>query len=247
MKPTTLFLYAFCLACALAPQMSCGQNQSGAGTNKWSDFTYTTKAYQREAVKLMIHEADSVASELKLEESLPIMEADINSPDVQPYRAAQLLKAVGFIATTNYNYDFAKGQKFSSLLWLDPGHLISRWKEDYRWNVSRVDTNTAYLLATQLLVAASIDVAALNRDCELHIDPTTMTNLYSFGIVGTTSDFVPIYSISWTKGGWGHGSVAYIRLFLPTKTLMELKVDDPRYINRHPLTFTNINALLSSP
>jgi hypothetical protein len=37
--------------------------------------------------------------------------------------------------------------------------------------------------------------------------------------------------------------VAYVTLFAPTKTLLQLKVYDPKYILRKPLAFTNLAAL----
>jgi hypothetical protein len=58
--------------------------------------------------------------------------------------------------------------------------------------------------------------------------------------------FTPIYIVSWLpkdKPPFSAGGVASVELFSPTKTLLSLSVDDPKYILRPPIVFTNLAAL----
>jgi hypothetical protein len=43
----------------------------------------------------------------------------------------------------------------------------------------------------------------------------------------------------------GAGSAASVRLFAPTNALLQLRVEDPKYILRKPLLFTDLSALIS--
>ena len=67
--------------------------------------------------------------------------------------------------------------------------------------------------------------------------------------------FLPIYRVSWCKKwkptlGFHYSNtpewepVASVRVFVPTKTLMELRVEDPKYILRNPLEFPDLDRLL---
>jgi hypothetical protein len=104
----------------------------------------------------------------------------------------------------------------------------------FRWPLNRIDTNAAYQLATQWLSAVSMDVAGLNQDCHRSIRPWIPE--------GATNYFVPVYRVSWGKDG---EPVALVELFLPTKTLRDLRVEKSKYILRKPIVITNLDFLLS--
>ena len=82
-----------------------------------------------------------------------------------------------------------------------------------------------------------MDVASLNRDCQVHIIAHTAK--------GKTNDthFVPLYWVYWTKGAQRQGSVASVELFAPTRTLVQLRVEDPAYILRKPLQISELNSV----
>jgi hypothetical protein len=110
-----------------------------------------------------------------------------------------------------------------------------------------MNTNSAYQLASRWLAAVSMDVKGLNRDCKVHVALSPFWN----GLVHLgekpQKQFVPIYFVWWTSPTndlEGHGNVAYVELFAPTKTLLQLCVSDPKYILRKPLEFTNLDSLL---
>ena len=86
-----------------------------------------------------------------------------------------------------------------------------------------------------------MDVDGLNNDCNLHVQPAAVRGQ------GANASFLPVYWVYWTRGEKGHGSVASVKFSAPTKTLMQLRVENSDYILRQPLRFTNLNALLSDP
>jgi hypothetical protein len=57
--------------------------------------------------------------------------------------------------------------------------------------------------------------------------------------------FVPIYYVWWTspENDERGGDIAYVELYLPSKAVIQLCVEDPKYIMRAPVVFTNMAAL----
>jgi hypothetical protein len=88
-----------------------------------------------------------------------------------------------------------------------------------------------------------MDVAALNRDCSVVVKPD------SDYVHPPQGKFVPVYYVYWRKRTTEAGRVADvpagIRVFTPDKTLLQLRVEDPKYILRSTLVFTNLTYLLS--
>jgi len=145
----------------------------------------------------------------------------------------------GNITTTNYTYYCSIGSKFSFLTKNGFDHEYGEVRQQYLWPTNRMDTNAAYQLAEKWLSEVSMDVRALDRDCDVHIDAYTPE-----GDGG--QQFVPIYWVYWMKRGEeGHGSVASVELIEPTKSIRQLRVERPEYILRKPLVITNLDALLS--
>jgi hypothetical protein len=199
---------------------------------------FTTMAYQKEALKLVIQEANKVASEFKLPEKLPITESNLVEYHIPPFAFNYPHRSVGFVTTKNYCYYISVADRFSSIA--DTHEQEKCWSyfdKGYVLPISRIDTNSAYQMATQWLSAVRMDVAGLNRDCRLSV---TVDDAYIHAPAGK---FVPIYWVSWIPKNGEGVCAAGIRLFTPTKTLLDLRVDDPQYILREPLVFTNMGAL----
>lgn len=203
------------------------------------DFMFTTPAYRNTALDLIVAEVNHVAQDLHLQESLPITESNLASYYIPPPRLAQRLGAIGNITTANYTYYFSVDNKFSFLAKTKLQQDYPKLREDYLWPVSRMDTNAAYQLAVKFLSEASMDVKSLNKDCTVHILAYTPE-----GDKG--KHFVPLYWVYWSKPEQeGHGSIASVELFGPTKTIRQLRVEDSKYILRQPLQITNVDFLLS--
>ena len=111
---------------------------------------------------------------------------------------------------------------------------FSEAKVKHRWPISRVDTNRAFEIATQLMTVVDMDVAGLNRDCAVEVatpDPE--------GFI--TKHFFPHFWVIWRKSG---ETVAYVEFVEPTRSILQLAVRDPKYNLREPLRIANLAELL---
>jgi hypothetical protein len=207
---------------------------------RYEKLNFTTAAYQKEAVRLVIEEANRVAQQLNLPENLPITQSNLVEAFVSPPQMAKI--GFGNITTSNYTYYVTVGDKFSYL----EKHFSDVMNKDYAelkaqylWPMSRMDTNAAFQSATQWLAAASMDVEAINRDCNVHVEALTPE-----GKGG--AHFVPLYRVYWTeKKGNGFTPAASVEFLEPTKTLRQLRVNKTEYILRQPLQVANLDFLLS--
>jgi hypothetical protein len=210
-------------------------------------ITFTTQAYDKEALRLILQGANTIAKELQLPEKFPITEEDVVERFIAPYGITQVRPYIGKIHTRDYGYYVSVGRKMSYVEGTHQDADCLKWLEQYKWPVSRIDTNAAYRLATQWLAAASMDVAGLNRDCQVRIEPERYWNNLN-PKKGAT--FIPIYDVCWRSKEElqrNYGSAASVKLFLPTQTLVSLRVEESKYILREPLIFTNLNELLTGP
>lgn len=194
-------------------------------------------AYRAEALRVMIGEANSVSRQLQLPDRLPIEQHDIVYSFVAPPAIAQMMGIVGSITTTNYVYFMAKGNKFSSLERTDLHRERDALAAQYWWPISRIDTNSALELAIEFLKAASADVAALQRDCSVHVLP--------FQPRGSNSQhFVPVYWVWWEERDHGEGGIAQVEVLMPTRSIRQLSVNRADYLLRKPLVIKNAHQLL---
>lgn len=204
---------------------------------RYDALIFTTPAYQKEVLQLLIEEANRVAQELNLQDDLPIARTNLLEAYISPPRLAYAAKHLGNITTSNYVYYISQGDKFSSLVKV---HLEQEERElisqDHR-PLSQMDTNAAYQLAMQFLQRASMDTEALNTNCTIYI-ATCLPEGRNGGY------FVPIYWITWAEKAAERGG-ASVELYLPTKSILQLHVNKSEYILRKPLVITNLDYLLS--
>lgn len=210
-------------------------------------YTFTTQAYNREALRLVLGEANRVAKALQLPEDLPITEASLTRRFIVGYgMSLGLPRGIGNVHTRDYGYFVSVDHKLSFVEGAHQDEDCLKWIKEYKWPRSRIDTNTAYRLATQWLAAASMDVSGLNRDCRVHLGLDSFANPPK----AKTATFVPIYSVYWQSAKnrkEGYGCVASVKLFVPTKALVSLRVEESKYILSSPLVFTNLESLLKAP
>jgi hypothetical protein len=248
-----IILFAhWCSHTATAQELPVGVPSPIGPDGKITDaYLFTTPAYQREALKLVLKEANHVASELGLTESLPITETKLTEAFISPFGFAYLRKAVGNITTSNYCYCVSISNKFCYLIKTDLEKNLLKYQEDYMWPKKRMDKTAAYQMATQWLTAAHMDVEAMNRD--LHLVVKADDDFIS----AERGKFVPVYDVGWCKpwkpipgiieeshGKWD--AVVSVQLFTPTRTLLQMHVEDAKYILRPPLVFTNLAELLAT-
>jgi hypothetical protein len=61
-----------------------------------------------------------------------------------------------------------------------------------------------------------------------------------------TNFFVPVYHVGWkipASNEFGWHTVASVELFLPTKTLLDMTITDPKYILEKPLVISNTDYM----
>lgn len=80
---------------------------------RYEKLNFTTPAYRKEALRLVIEEANRVAQELNLPENLPITESNLVEVFISPPSMVRL--GFGNITTSNYTYYATVGDKFSYL------------------------------------------------------------------------------------------------------------------------------------
>lgn len=200
---------------------------AGSQTNSLS-----AEAYNTEIVRLVVEEANKVATQLKLEEPVPIRSEDLIGTYVTPYALAKEIGARGNVATRNFGYFVSLDSKFSFLIGMHQEEDCRKWQKRFVLPTSRIDTNAAYQMATQWLAAGSMDVEALNRDYPVVVE---VSDPYLRIPAGR---FLPVYWVYWAKLPRGTGSVASVRLFAPLRKLMQLRVEEPKYIRREALKIT---------
>jgi hypothetical protein len=208
------------------------------------DPTFSTPAYQAEVFRLVMQEANRVARELNLHEALPITVSNLTRAYISRFGSAYATGALGNITTSNYSYGAERDYRFSQLTAANLDDRCREYSRKYQWPIARLATNAAYLLAVSWLESIHVDVGRLNRDCDVEIALDHYWNGVKNGEIPRKT-FTPLYFISWNprsrRGEPGGG--AYVELFLPTKTLLQMKVYDAKYILCPPLMPTNLGAL----
>ncbi len=235
--------------------LSCGEAQElprGVPRTVWPDgrvtvdTMYTSKAYQRAALTLVLEEANRVAKELNLPERLPIGADDLKEAFICPFGYAYLNKVIGNVTSSRYWYSVGRADRFSDLA-ITPYDQTCMYLRDHSViPVADIDTNAAYHLATQWLAAVGVDVRGLNRDCQVKARISEFWNGFRPGEKLRKSKCVPIYDVSWlspTNRAQGFGNTAYVQLFAPTKMLLQLRISEPVYIRRKPLLITDLASL----
>ena len=207
----------------------------------------TTAAYENEARRLLLEEATKVARALGLPEELPLTRSNIVRSFIAPFGYAYTHKAVGNVESHHYVYIAGLGWNLNNVIIANWSPVCASYAREYRWPSDRLNTNAAYSLATQWLAAVSTDVHRLNRDCAMHAAPHSYWNRFRWNAPFTKATFTPIYNVYWIPRDNTNGLAASVDVFVPDKTLLALRIEDPKYIQRKPLHFTNLDELLANP
>jgi len=243
----------FCAGAAFADDLPAGVPNPIGADGKWNHegMMFTTEAYQKEALRLLLKEANNVAENLHLPEKLPIKKDGLVEAYIAPFGIAYVQKLIGCVDTTNYSYCVSQENKFCYLIKKNLEKTILGYQENFMWPKKQVNTAEAYQMATQWLTQAHMDVKAMNNNLHLAIKPDDDY------ISAPRGKFVPVYDVRWCKP-WkptpgiieeDHGKwepVVSVQLFTPTKTLLQMHIEDAKYILRQPIVFTNLVELLNT-
>jgi hypothetical protein len=225
-------------------------------------------AYKFVATVVMLAEINHCSSRLHLPIDLPIKESDIKVATVfdphVPTRVRNLPIEYGFagrIETEKYSFSFAAGLfdhpnpgKLRFITNLDNGYqAFSTTKvqgnlptPDYLPQLagiqSVIDTNGAYRLATNWLVAMDVDVQRLEKE-----QAVTVKQEFLKG-----SAPLPIFEVRWGEGridNLGHRKSAVVDVMIAgdTKDLLHLRQNDDSYSKRPFVLIKDMDKLLAIP
>jgi hypothetical protein len=210
----------------------------------------TTSAYREAMLDLLLAEVNQIARDLDLPEKLPIRRSDLLEVRVNTPYWADWSQASGGITTSNYHYFASVGNR---LTWVDPNfgpdaiqeqkYMESLWRR-YAMPVSQMNTNAAYAMATQWLAEAGMDLQGIERDAD-------RVEVMAFER-GTR--FVPVYVVAWQRLATHRAmsvdmpptfeSIASVRLVSPERRLLQMRVNQLKYVRRKPLLLPNRDKLL---
>lgn len=205
-----------------------------------SPLVVPTERYNREILRLMMAEASRIATELKLDEQLPITRTHVTLLSL--VHAAKSYGYIGTCDTRNYTYIFYMhdgGIVCSGLDRIGYKDFIEA-RNTHVFPISRHDSNRAFQVAIELMDKINIDVESLNRDCVVRIHFPHWRRLFS-------REFAPIYMVVWTPKnqpfmpGEGGGLIEFIE---PLRKVRSVHAD-LKFNRRKPLQTVNLVKLLT--
>ena len=210
---------------------------------------HTTAAYQTAVLQLLVGQANYAAKLLDLKESLPITTPSVpNTNGIEVFSPATGVG--GSILTSNYVYSFRRGRLewIQKIGWANKMNPPLTNTVAWAHQVSLINTNGAYALATQWLSALSIDVRKLEGQYPVHIFQSSVP-----GINAGQSNFeeaeripIPLFEISWSQQSPPFNPTAPLRVKIlgTTKELLQLSIRDVAFFTQAPLRVTNVAELL---
>jgi hypothetical protein len=206
----------------------------------------TLLAYKFVAVAAMLAEINFCAPRLHLQEHLPVKYADIR---VEKVFDPSILNFAGRIDTENYSFCFVKSGRLRFITKLDaPGRQsmgIYRGNESMPACIaqlsqmkSMISSNDAYRLATNWLVAMSVDV----RKLEAKAPPQVEQQSLEAGNRGVIP--VPLFYVKW--GAYEDPAVD-VMISGVTGELLNLRQENDAYSRRPALLIKNQDELLAIP
>ena len=204
-------------------------------------LTSISLAYKLAALQLMLSEAGYFSEKLQLATPHPLQTTDLVAAHVSP-------PALGFggtIQTTNYAFSFGSSGKLCFVSQFVPGlpdttEAIQQRRRELAKKTSLIDTNGAWLLATQWLQALDADMPALARlphtvEQEYFLDPL---------VPAAGRQPVPIFNVIW---GEEFDSPVNVRLHGVTKLPLAIRFENCALLRRPPLVITNATELNARP
>ena len=179
-----------------------------------------TPAYREATSTAMLAEVNEYAQRLNLPEVLPITTNALKELFITPPYMAIRFGALGNIRTTNYSYGFGKGRHLCYITRLIKGQNPYSYDENKQFAIdpSVVNTNAAYIMATQFLAKAFVNVEQLNKSSTALIEPWVIRDM-------TTSK----YTVEWQCNGQ---SVVKVTLVQPESRALDVAS------RRCPIDFT---------
>jgi hypothetical protein len=219
-------------------------------------------AYKYVAIIVMLAEINFCASRLHLPDNLPIKEQDIKAAAVSPPR---VIGFAGRIDTGKYYFSFIESGRLRFIINRndDRGNMTLR---EYLEGLSRIkssmNTNDAYRIATNWLVAMDVDVQRLEKD---HPSTTRQQSFMPWPSDGNTNTVIrvdsegnilpadgntnreiplPLFDVKW--GDWAE-PVIDVKISGVTGELLKLRQEDDSYSKRPASLIKDADKLLAIP
>jgi hypothetical protein len=208
----------------------------------------SSQGYREAALEVLLAEANRIACDLELPEKLPIQRSDLSEVGISTPFWSDHSGGFGFLSTTNYYYYANQGNRLASIVpnfepddTRRPAYMESL-KKRYLLPKAQMDTNAAYVAATQWLAKAGVDLQALERDAQ-------WVEISAWEIGGK---FVPLYRVRWRQLGAYRAqigppepqSIAGVEFLAPEHRLLQMDVNQEKYLKRKPLTVPGRDGLL---
>jgi hypothetical protein len=201
------------------------------------EMWFTTKAYKAAALQAMLSDVNRVCTDLHLPEKLPVETGDLTEIRIETPFFSDHQHRFATICTSNYVYAANIGNKLcyinKNFREQDESRFLLGIKSRYTASMSEANTLQAYVIATQWLASASIDVAALGRDCHVESTPWSLDK----------NQCVPLYTFRWIRGQ--EEEIATVEVLEPERLLLKLWVENADYIKRRSLALPNRESLLA--
>jgi hypothetical protein len=186
-----------------------------------------TSAAQLKSVflALMISDASNAADALHLQVPTPLRQQDIRAAHVNPPEVLPYLGLGGSFETSDWSFSYPRSGKLAYIVRRHPDFWLKNDYEAYRKYQTQADllnTNAAYQEALSWLTALSVDVQHLTNACTVRLRHKVLRDLV-----------IPEYSVVWSKEG---NVVASVLFLAPTRDLWQIRVEDPTYLLRTPIT-----------
>jgi len=206
----------------------------------------TTEAYRKAAAQVLINAVNRMSGELGLREKASLDPDGYKEILVQaPYWSLQH-GWFGTVRTTDYLFAASQENKLSSVDYIQASakDYLEWVRRHYATPKSELNNGAAFSLATNWLNAVGVDVAAIQRECKVE-----------FHVQSLGDKFVPIYWITWRQptacfgcppgklGGESAAAVS-VRVLEPERKLLQLEVNNPRYLLRKSLAVEDSDGLL---
>ena len=213
---------------------------------RYTATQFTPEAYRKEASRALVADINSLIRQLDLPEKVPMEINDFREIFIQPPYRCDSQGGFGSAISSNYTYSTPAGNVLCAVDWNDASSaaFLESVRRTYARPKNQRNNAAAYSLARNWLAAAGVDLAALERECSV-----------DFRVQEMGDKFVPIYWVIWRQPAaciecpadfyeGGFQAAAYVRVLEPERKLLQLGVENPRYMLRQPLAVDNRDQLL---
>jgi hypothetical protein len=191
-------------------------------------------AYKYVAVAVMLAEANFLSDRLQLPIGHPIHEYNLSRQLVFDPIVFSALGAGGRIDTDQYAFSFVKARRYIIKLHSFEGKNMADENEILSRGTSQIDTNGAYLLASNWLSLIQVDVRELEKT-----NYAEVRQRFYYGAMGQIK--LPVFEVRW--GDWQAPKIE-VSIDGRTKEIVYIRQEDDSFSRRPEELIKNLDRLL---